>query len=98
MSLPVILRPEADADIQANHDYLNQVRAGLGNQFLARVREALGQIELMPHLYGIVWKDVRATRIRQFKHIIYYVVFANRVEVLAILHGSRDPSIWQSRA
>ena len=42
MSLPVILRPAADADIQATHDELEQVQAGLGDRFVARVRETLG--------------------------------------------------------
>ena len=98
MSWPVILRPAADADIQATHDELERVQAGLGGRFVAHVREALGRIEAMPELYGLVWQDVRAARLRKFRHMVYYVAFANRVEVLAVLHGSRDPSVWQSRA
>ena len=97
MSLPVILRPAADADIEENHDYLEGVRVGLGDRFVTRVREALAQIESMPEMYGIIWQDVRVARLRQFRHIIYYVVFQDRVEVLAVIHGSRDSSVWQSR-
>ena len=78
MSLPVILRPAADADIQASHDDLEQVRAGLGAQFVTRVREALNQIEAMPELYGVVWQDVRAARLKQFRHVVSYVVFTDR--------------------
>jgi hypothetical protein len=54
MSLPVILRPAADADIQATQDKLEQVQAGLGDRFVARVREALERIESMPEMYGLV--------------------------------------------
>jgi plasmid stabilization system protein ParE len=97
MSLPVILRPAADADIETTHNELEQVRAGLGVQFVRRVREVLSQIEAMPELYGVVWQDVRAARLRRFRHVVYYVVFADRVEVLAVLHGSRDSAAWQSR-
>jgi plasmid stabilization system protein ParE len=97
MSLPVILRPAADADIQATHDELEQVQAGLGARFVARVREVLERIEAMPEMYGPVWQDVRAARLRKFRHVVYYVAFADRVEVLAVLHGSRDPSAWQAR-
>src|SRR5438046_2689896 len=97
MSLRVILRPEADDDVQAIHDDLESARAGLGDQFVVRLRETLAQIESMPELYGVVWQDVRAVRLRQFKHAVYYVVFADRVEVLAVMHGARDPSAWQSR-
>ena len=98
MSLPVILRSEAEADVQAIQDSLEQSRAGLGQQFATRLREVLERIEAMPELYGVIWQDVRAARLKQFRYLVYYVAFADRVEVLAILHGSRDPSVWQSRA
>jgi len=98
MSLPVILRPAADADIQATHDELERVQAGLGDRFVARVREVLERIEGMQEMYGAVWQDVRAARLRKFRHVVYFVAFTDRVEVLAVLHGSRDASAWQSRA
>ncbi len=97
MSRLVILRPAADADIQATHDELERLQAGLGDRFVARVRQVLERIEAMPELYGLVWQDVRAARLRKFRHLVYYVVFADRIEVLAVLHGSRDASAWQSR-
>ncbi len=97
MSLPVILRHEAEVDVQEARDQLEAVRVGLGTQVLARVREVLARIEKMPELYGKVWQDVRATRLKQFRYIVYFIVLADRVEVLAVLHGARDPSSWQSR-
>jgi plasmid stabilization system protein ParE len=97
MSLPVILRPAAVADIRDTRDALDGVQAGLGGQFVARVREVLERIEAMPEMYGTVWQDVRAARLKKFRYVVYYVVFADRVEVLAVLHGSRDASVWQSR-
>lgn len=48
MSLPVIIRPAAEADIQETHDYLEGMRAGLGDQFAARLRDVLERIESMP--------------------------------------------------
>ncbi|MFM8705352.1 MAG: type II toxin-antitoxin system RelE/ParE family toxin [Planctomycetia bacterium] len=97
MSLPVILRDEAEADIQVARDQLEAVRGGLGLQLLARVREVLARIETMPELYGKVWEDVRAARLKQFRYIVYFIVLADRIEVLAVLHGARDSSAWQSR-
>ncbi len=70
MSLPVILRPEAEVDIQAARDQLAAVRVGLGNQVLARVREVLARIEKMPELHGNVWEDVRAARLKQFRQMV----------------------------
>jgi hypothetical protein len=48
VSRPVILRPAADTDIQATHDELEQVQAGLWNRFVPRVREVQELIEAMP--------------------------------------------------
>jgi toxin ParE1/3/4 len=97
LSLPVILRHEAEVDIQEARDQLEAIRVGLGNQVLARVREVLDRIEKMPELHGKVWEDVRAARLKQFRYIVYFIVLADRVEVLAVLHSARDPSSWQSR-
>jgi plasmid stabilization system protein ParE len=98
MSLAVILRPEAEADIQETFADLEHSQSRLGRQFAARVREVLERIESMPGLYAVVWQDVRAARLKKFRYVIYYVTFPDRVEVLAVMHGSRDPSAWQSRA
>jgi plasmid stabilization system protein ParE len=97
VSLPVILRHEAEVDVQEARDQLEAVRVGLGSQILARVREVLARIEKMPELHGKVWQDVRAARLKQFRYIVYFIVLADRVEVLAVLHGARDPSSWQPR-
>jgi plasmid stabilization system protein ParE len=97
VSLPVILRHEAEVDIQGARDEIEAVRVGLGNQVLARVREVLARIEKMPELHGKVWEDVRAARLKQFRYIVYFIVLADSVEVLAVLHSARDPSAWQSR-
>lgn len=97
MSLPVILRHEAEADVQEARDQLEEVRVGLGTQVLVRIREVLARIEKMPELHGKVWQDVRAARLKQFRYIVYFIVLADRIEVLAVLHGARDSSVWQSR-
>jgi toxin ParE1/3/4 len=97
MSLPVILRPLAEADVVEVFDALDFLRPGLGKRFIARLREVLDRIEWMPEMYGAVWQDVRAVKLRRFRYVVYYVVLADHVEVLAVLHGSRDESMWKSR-
>ena len=51
----------------------------------------------MSEMYAEVWGTVRAARLRRFRHVVYYVVLADRVEVIAVMYGSRDSSAWQSR-
>lgn len=97
MSLPVILRPAAESDVQAIYQELEHLRLGLGDQFSGRLREVLEHIEAQPQLYGVVWQDVRAVRLRRFQYVLYYVAFTDRVEVLAVIHGARHESAWKSR-
>ena len=39
-----------------------------------------------------------AEEVRQFPFVVYYRVRDDRIEVLAVMHGGRDPSAWQARA
>jgi plasmid stabilization system protein ParE len=96
MSLPVVLRALANADVQQIHTELEGLAVGLGDKFLDRLQEVLDRIEAMPELYAEVWMTVRAARLRTFRHVVYYVVLADRAEVMAVMHGSRDSSAWQS--
>lgn len=89
MSLPVIIRPDAQVDIQKIHDDSEQVRAGLGSQFMTRLHQLLEGIEAFPELYGTIWQDVRAARLKQFRYLVYSTVFPDRFEVIAVMHGSR---------
>lgn len=97
MNVSIVVRPEAEADIAQAFADLEQVRAGLGREFLRRVREVFERLEAMPQLYGTVWQDVRAARVKRFRYIVYYVAFADRVEVIAVIHGSWDEAAWRSR-
>jgi toxin ParE1/3/4 len=97
MSLPIVLRPEAQADLLAARDWYNRHRADLGQEFAEAVEQLLARIEILPELYPAVLRNVRRGKLRKFPYVVYYQVLASRVEVIAILHGSRNPQIWQDR-
>jgi hypothetical protein len=65
--LPVVLRPEASQDAEDARDYFDARQAGRGQDFLDRLNEALARIGAMPQLYGVVWQNVRAARLRRFR-------------------------------
>ena len=97
MSLPVFLRPEASRDAEEARDYLEARRATLGQAFLGRLKELLDRIGAMPELYGVVWRNVRSAKLRQFTYVVYYRVRDDHIQVLAVMHGSRDATAWQAR-
>ena len=97
MSLPIIVRPAAESDIQDAYAAFETVQPGLGVRFSKQLGDVLNRIETMPELYGVVWHDVRAVRLKRFQFVVFYVVFSDHTEVLAVMHGTCDPSTWQSR-
>jgi hypothetical protein len=84
VSLPVVLNPAASRDAEEARDYFEALRAGLEPAFLARLNEVLVCIGAMPEMYGVVWRNVRAARLRQFAYVVYYRVHDDRVEALAV--------------
>lgn len=97
MSFPVVLRPEAEQDLLSARDWYDRQRVGPGGEFAAQVSAAFGRRAAMPEMFAPRWQDVRSCRLRRFPYVVYYRALADRVEVQAVLHASREPSAWQSR-
>jgi len=91
VSVPVNTLPEARQDIRAGRAYYDHARAGLGRAFVTNVLATLDRIGDMPEMYGEVGPGIRAAVVKRFGYVVYYRLVANGVEVLAVLHGSRDP-------
>jgi plasmid stabilization system protein ParE len=97
MSLPIILSPSARAEFDAAADWYED-EASLGAKFVASVQEALDRIEQMPELHPVIYKQVRRCRVTQFPYNIFYRILPDRIEVIALLHARRNPSVWKGRA
>lgn len=97
MGLPVVLTAEAEADFDTAAEWYEE-QAGLGAKFTLRVRHARVRIGQMPELHTVLHRDVRRARLEKFPNHIYYRVRRDRVEVIAVPHGRRDPSVWKGRA
>lgn len=98
MSLPVVLRPEAQVEFDEAFDWYEQQRPGLGKDFAAYVQAVLDRIGATPQLYPQVFQEVRRVVMRRFPYSIFYKVEPQQVVALAIFHGWRDPKAWQTRA
>jgi plasmid stabilization system protein ParE len=97
MSLPVVLRAEAQAEFDEAFDYLEAQHAGLGVDFAARVQQVFDRVGANPLMHRVVLDDVRKAVVTRFPYCVFYRPHADRIEVLAVFHSSRDPSIWQAR-
>jgi plasmid stabilization system protein ParE len=97
MMLPIILRPQAEADVMAARDWYASQTPELGAAFAESVHNVFLRIQAMPQMYAVAFRDVRRGGLRRFPYVIYYRVLSDRIEVIAILHARRDPKLWQER-
>jgi len=97
MSRRIVLRPEAEADLLQARDWYGQEDSELAEAFLDSFDATIALIEDMPELYPVVVKSTRRGKLLRFPYLVYYRVFPDRIEVIGLLHGSRDPKVWQKR-
>jgi len=97
VSIPVILSPAADDDLLDAVRWYEQRRAGLGIDLVARVEDTLTAIADNPQMYPQLHGEVRRAPVRRFPYGVFYRRRTNYIQVVAIVHDRRDPSIWQSR-
>jgi plasmid stabilization system protein ParE len=93
----LIIRPEAEADLTEAYAWYESQLTGLGAEFLLVVEAPLAAIQRNPRQYQVIHRRVRRALTRRFPFGIFYLIRRNTVIVLAVLHASRDPHIWQER-
>jgi plasmid stabilization system protein ParE len=98
MSLPVTFRRAARAEFDEAHAWYEHQRPGLGDQFSERVQEVLDRIAATPEVHQCVYKDVRRSVVQGFPYSVLYRVKSDKIVVIAVFHGKRNPAIWQARA
>jgi toxin ParE1/3/4 len=89
----VVLRPDAEADIEDAADYtIEQWGHEQARSYVLDLRHAIEQLATTALRYPIhfeVYPGLR--RKRSGMHHIYYLATDDRVDVLNVIHVSRDP-------
>ena len=97
MSHRLIIRPEAEADMTEAFDWYEERKAALGREFLAEVQVALRAIAENPLQHPMLYKNVRRILTRRFPYKLFFILEADHVEVIAVVHAKRHPGVWQKR-
>lgn len=97
MSLLVLFRPAAQAEFDDAASWYEGQRPGLGEDFVREVRGVIDAVAARPTRYPVARGDTREAALVRFPYCVYYRVRTGQAVVVAVLHTSRDPAIWQSR-
>jgi toxin ParE1/3/4 len=98
MTLPIDFRLEAVEEVDTTFQWYEDHRAGLGEEFFAALLEQLDRIQENPEGWAVSYRKIRPCPTKRFPYIIYYRVLADRINVVAIQHGHRNPRAWRRRA
>jgi plasmid stabilization system protein ParE len=94
----LVVRPEAETDLDEAFHWYDAQRAGLGQEFLDEVSRAFARIAKQPLRYAFVHREARRALLRRFPYAVFYVVRDGRVMALAVLHQRRNPRVARARA
>jgi plasmid stabilization system protein ParE len=98
MSFHINVLPAANRDLAQPCAWYNEKQPGLGDRFVLAAREKIEVIlrwPEFPRTFGR--KVIRKVRIPRSPYSIYYRIIGQEIQVMAIMHGARDPNYLNYR-
>jgi hypothetical protein len=97
VSLPVVTRPAAAAEIESAHRWYEKEREGLGAEFLKAVDKMVKVIAENRNAFPPFERIFAAQCCIAFHTASYTRKVSGQVVVIACFHGKRNPTVWRSR-
>jgi plasmid stabilization system protein ParE len=97
MTPSVIITPAAQLDTVDAIAWYESKHPDLSYDFRLALDAALSMITRYPDSCPFVAPALRRVLLRRFPHAVYYRHQKDLIQVIAILHTSRSPRIWQAR-
>src|SRR6266550_3581974 len=97
MTPRLLLEPEAEAEFLAAGSWYAERNPAIAAASRASGARTLEAADRAPHQSPIGLRDIRKALVRTFPYVVYYVVLPDVISVIAIIHGRRDPRLWQAR-
>ncbi|MBW4632221.1 MAG: type II toxin-antitoxin system RelE/ParE family toxin [Iphinoe sp. HA4291-MV1] len=98
MKYNLLIRPEAELDIEEAFEWYEEHNPGLGFEFVRAVDTCLATIGRITLAYPLVHQEVQRALIRRFPYGIFYLLEEDTIFVIACFHVKRDPQQWQNRS
>jgi toxin ParE1/3/4 len=93
----VVFRQQARRELDQASDWYEKERVGLGVEFLAEIQILIDRITSNPEQFPILHRDVRKAVARRFPYCVYFRERERNIVVLAVFHGSRNPSMVEQQ-
>lgn len=92
MRFKITIVPDAMDDMRLAAKWYNKQKKGLGNEFIARIKECEAVLKINPYFFKR-YKQIHTLPLKQFPFLIHFSIneSAKNVTILAILHTSLNP-------
>jgi len=91
------IRVLAKEDIQQIVEYYEEKAPYALDGFLQILYAEFDVIKKNPGIFSKKYRSTRVRYLKKFPYGIHYILKGNTVDILAILHTSRNPKIWKTR-
>ena len=97
MTYDIYWSDAAFLDLEEAVNWYENQKAGLGQELLVCLDEAVQSIKRNPYLFTQKYKHIRVLYIRRFPYSLHYVVDSSNIKVFGFFHMAQDPGRWQGR-
>ena len=87
----------ANAEFAEVIAYYNLQSEGLGYEFAAEVKRAMGRIVQYPEAWAPLSKRTRRCRTNRFPYGLIYQIRSNTILIVAVQNLHKHPDSWKSR-
>lgn len=98
MSLALVFRSSARADIAESYQWYERARSGTGEAFLLEVHRCLAYIIARPRSFPRVHGELRQASVAKFPFVVVYRARSKEVVIMRVFHCRRDPGKKVRRA
>ena len=94
----IIVRPEAEQEVQQAFDWYQEQSEGLGLEFLRAIEVCLSGVARNPFAFTVAKvPNVRRALVRRFPYALFYLVDDEAIVVIAVFNIKRQPIDWTKR-
>lgn len=99
MSFEIVLRREAEIDLDEIFVWYEEQQPELGYRFLKDFERTLRKIERNPYHASYIEAYARGTSLKKFPYEVIYRIDINtrQVRIIAVIHHHRDPEWFRRR-
>lgn len=88
---------QAEKELEEIEKYYDDIRDELGDRFRDEIQLAISRILKRPQAWQPMTRSTRRCRLNSFPYGLVYMVEADEVRMIAVMHLHREPNYWLDR-